>query len=470
MPNAFAWVALAAWPLVALAVYALRRGRASVARTTTWMMLLPVMFLPSGVTFGGPGALNKDRIAFLSIWVALQVFHQRDLAPGAPSRAFPRTVLAALAAGAFLTVFTNGDVLTFGPRVLPGLGLGDAASMVIRLVVSVYVPFVVGQQVYRTERDLRDLLEVLSLCGLVYLPFCLVELRLSPQFHHWVYGFTPGTFAEALRGSGYRPIVFMDNGLAVAIFSFTTFAAALALGRARVRVGPPSPRLRTAVTGLLVLLCKSLAAILYAAFAAPLRLLSSALVSRAAAALSVLVLAFPVLRMGLLVPIDRLIELFARIDPARALSLAYRFKNEDALILRALERPIFGWGYSARAWVYGADGSTTTVTDGLWIIFFGNSGLVGLFGFFALVIVPVFAVLRHRARMSPSAQVLASTLALVVALYGVDSLPNSMFDFLPLAYAGALHTLAARLRRPALAVSPSPALRAAAEPERAAAG
>jgi hypothetical protein len=448
--NALAWIVLGAWPVVVLAVFAARRA-APLARTTAWMMLLPVMFLPSGVTFGGPAAINKDRVVFLSIWIALQAFHKADLAAQAPPRTFPRAIFGVLALGSVLTVLTNGDVLTFGPRSLAGLVATDAASMIVRLGLGVYLPFLVGQQVFRTERDLRDLLDVLTKCGLLYLPFCLVELRLSPQFHHWVYGFTPGTFVEALRGSGYRPIVFMDNGLAVAMFSFTTFAAAIGLARSRAAVGAPSARTRTLVTGALVLLCKSLAAILYAAAAAVLRFLSFANVGRAAAAIVVLVLVFPLLRIADLTPTERVVEAFERFEPARAASLAYRFRNEDALVVRALERPVFGWGYSARAWVYGADGSTTTVTDGLWIIFFGNSGFVGLFGFFALIAVPVFRMVANRRRMPPSAQALTSTLALIVAVYGFDSLPNSMFDFLPLAYAGALHTVAARLARPARA-------------------
>jgi hypothetical protein len=49
--------------------------------------------------------------------------------------------------------------------------------------------------------------------------------------------------------------------------------------------------------------------------------------------------------------------------------------------------------------------------------------------------------------MSASQQALVGTLAVIVALYGIESLPNSMYDFLPIAYAGALHTLATGLVR-----------------------
>jgi hypothetical protein len=459
-PNAFAWLALGGWPIVVLAVYAARRSSARIARTTAWMMILPTMFLPTAMRFSWPPGLHKHQVAFLSIWIALEVFHGRELRAREPSRAFPRLALLVLAAGEFLTVRGNGDVLTFGPRVIPGLALGDWVTMVTRSVLSVYLPFAVGQRVFRTDRDLRDLLEVLSFCGLIYLPFCLVELRLSPQLHHWFYGFTPGTFLEALRGSGYRPIVFMDGGLAVATFAFTTLVAALAVHKARLQVGFPSPVVRTVLTGGLVLACKSLGAITYSVVAVPLRLLfSSAMVMRVAAALAILVIAFPVLRIADAFPTSGIVEVFARIEPQRAASLAYRFRHEDALIERALERPLYGWGYYARGWIYEEDGSTSTVTDGLWIVLFNSYGLVGFLGFFALIVVPILQCLRHRERMSPGQQVLASSLALIVAVYGIDSLPNTMNDFLPLAYAGALHTLAARLRR----VAPQRAPRASSE-------
>jgi hypothetical protein len=462
-PNALAWLALAAWPIITLVVYGARRSSARVARTTAWMMILPVMFLPAQIHFDGPGHLDKHRISFLSIWIALQVFHRRELSARAPSRAFPRLVLLALVLGAIQTVRTNADALTIGRMMMPALDTHDAVSIAVSLCLGTYLPFVVGQQIFRTERDLRDLLEVLALCGLIYLPFCLVELRLSPQFSYWAYGYTPGSFLENKRAGGFRPIVFMNHGLSVAMFSFSTFAASMALYKARASLRTVSAGLQTTMTGALVLLCKSLGAMVYSLATLPLRLfLSSEAVSRVAAALAIVVIAFPVMRAEKVFPTKEIVGFFARISQERADSLAFRFANEDALVDRAMERPLYGWGTYGRNRIYAPDGSDLSVTDGLWILRLGMFGWAGLVGFFAFMIIPVLRFFRHRARMSPTVQVLGSTLALMVAVFAIDFLPNYISDLLPLTYAGALLTLSDPLR---LSGSPRGPKAPAAEPQ-----
>ena len=51
----------------------------------------------------------------------------------------------------------------------------------------------------------------------------------------------------------------------------------------------------------------------------------------------------------------------------RAGSLEFRLDNEDMLIARAMQRPLFGWGGWGRARVHDEDGKDISVTDGLWI-------------------------------------------------------------------------------------------------------
>ncbi len=52
----------------------------------------------------------------------------------------------------------------------------------------------------------------------------------------------------------------------------------------------------------------------------------------------------------------------------RANSLRHRLNNEDMLLSRAFESPLFGWGGWGRNRVYDENGKDLTVTDGLWII------------------------------------------------------------------------------------------------------
>ena len=71
----------------------------------------------------------------------------------------------------------------------------------------------------------------------------------------------------------------------------------------------------------------------------------------------------------------------ALVGPERAESLEYRFKCENLLIARAIQQPVFGWGGWGRSSVYfDADKPYAELvpTDGLWIIFLGTKGFVGL--------------------------------------------------------------------------------------------
>jgi hypothetical protein len=63
----------------------------------------------------------------------------------------------------------------------------------------------------------------------------------------------------------------------------------------------------------------------------------------------------------------------------RAGSLAFRIKNENMLVQKALQQPLFGWGGWKRSFICAkTTGETVSVPDGLWIIAFGQNGLFGL--------------------------------------------------------------------------------------------
>ncbi len=452
-PNIFAWLVLGCWPLLVLAVYAARRSGSRPARTTAWMMILPAMFLPAQLVFKVQGIpeVDKHRLSFLSIALALQLFHRRDLLARAPAPRFPRLVLLALVIGAIGTVQTNGDPLRYGWRVVPALGWYDAMSIAASMFLDVYLPFAIGARVFRTERDLRDLFEVLTLCGLIYAPLCLFELRFAPQLHYRLYGYYQHQFLQMMRGDGYRPLVFMSHGLAVAMFYFSCLVASLGLLRARAEVHP-SARVRTTCAAALVLLCKSLGAIIYSLFAVLFQpLLPTKALSRVVLGLAVVVLAYPVIRASNLLPTRDVVEFFRGISTERADSLAFRFRNEDALLAHAMERPVFGWGIFARNRVFSRWGDDESIIDGQWIILLGSFGYVGFLGFFALMVVPLLRFFRFRPRMPGTSQILAGALAVVVVVFALDLLPNSASDYQPLAYAGALFTLAANLRQPVAA-------------------
>jgi hypothetical protein len=74
----------------------------------------------------------------------------------------------------------------------------------------------------------------------------------------------------------------------------------------------------------------------------------------------------------------------------RAFSIDFRFENEDRLLAKASERPIFGWGGWGRNRVYDAETSSdVSVTDGAWIIELGQFGLTGFLSLFLLIVAPI---------------------------------------------------------------------------------
>jgi hypothetical protein len=450
-PNSLAWLALYAWPVLALGVYAARRERSSLARTTAWMMLIPVMFLPAMIELPF-AALNKHRIAFLSIAAALFFFHRREILAPLRDDRFALGLLMVVAFGAVQTAATNRDPVTFGVLRLPGLTLRDSTWMTYGFFVDAVLPFLIGRRVFRTEDDVRDLLDVLSKAALVYAPLCLVELRVSPQLSNWVYGYFPHSFGQAIRGSGYRPVVFMNHGLSVGMFLLTGFCAALALHRSRAKT-TSSPRLRATVAGSLVLLAGNLGSVVYALAAFPLLIRRSAMARTAAAMLVAAgVAAYPVVRSLELVPVERIGSIFARVNQERSSSLMFRFSQEEILLARALERPLYGWGGWGRSRIYHwwgepgqewAGATDSSVTDGTWIIVLGGSGIFGFVGLFALLLVPLVQYVRHRKMLHPNAEGLYGGVAIIVAVSAADLLPNSQSDFLPLVYAGVLFALGA---------------------------
>jgi hypothetical protein len=461
MGNAVAYVALFSWPLVALGFFAARRKRYRVSNTTAWMLLLPVMFLPSAFAWDPPllPPITKFRMGLLCALLGLRLFHKEELLKRAPLHNVPRMIFGIYIIGVLITVATNGDTLIYGKTVLPGLTAYDYLSAGIGEFFDFYLPFAVGQRVFKDEESLIDLFKVLSTCALIYAPLMLFELRMSPQLHNWVYGYYPSEFQQAMRDGGYRPIVFMNHGLSVAGWMFSCVVATLGLRAAGATFPKVSTKLRLGIDWAMLITTKSFGPIIYSSVAALSRFWSGAITARLIFVIAVLVATYPVLRAEDLFPTKDVIEFFQAINEDRAASLKFRFDNEDLLLRHAMLRPYFGWGTYGRNHVYDKTGKDNSVTDGEWIIQLGTWGYVGHIAFFTMLLMPLVRFLRRRRSMPARQQALGSMLALLVALFVLDLLPNARSDYLSLLYAGSLWTLAERFthKRKVANKRPSPA-------------
>ncbi len=350
----------------------------------------------------------------------------------------------------FVTFSNNGDALTYGSWksvTLPALAVNDGLQMGFHELLVAGLPFMLGRALFRSPRDLRDLLHFMVVAGLIQTAFIWVELRLSPQFHTWVYGYgAHSDFLQTIRWGGYRPMVFTAHGLALALFMLVSFLSCLVLlkaGEAKIRkwrIG------RVAIyLGVVLILCKSTGAILYALILVPLIMRATPeRQMKVATFLGVLVLAYPVLRASDWVPTEALVEQATSLSPERAQSLEFRFDNEELLLEKARERIWFGWGGHGRRSVYDDEmGKEVAVADGHWIIVLGGRGIIGFLEAFGLIVLPILFARRRFKKLTDETERKAfAGFTLIVAICAFDLLPNGLFSNYIYLLAGALMGMA----------------------------
>ena len=131
------------------------------------------------------------------------------------------------------------------------------------------------------------------------------------------------------------------------------------------------------------------------------------------------------------------------INEDRAHSLEFRLMNEDLLIAKALQRPIFGWGGWGRNLVYDDDGALLSPVDGVWIVSFGQFGYVGLILLSIVQLLPATLFFR-RFRVEQWDQpglAPAAAIAVIMGLFSLDGLLNGMLNVIYVIAAGGLSNI-----------------------------
>jgi hypothetical protein len=441
-------LALLGWPLLLLALAArLTLPTLILVGVIGGFLLLPTQ---GGWDFPVLPPFNKNSIPALFLLALAFVMCQSSAGAGA-QRADPGGLnrpgwiprspaawgpIALIVLGAFLTVASNGDPLTYGTRRLSGLRPYDAFSIVMLTMVTL-VPLILGRKFFAHPERQRLVLQVLVVAALGYSLLALYEIRMSPQLNNMVYGFFPHQWGQHIRGGAWRPVVFLQHGLTLAIFFAMAALAAFGLSRL-VRSSDKKLYLLAGgwIFGTLVL-SNSLGALIVAVVLLPVVfLLSFRLQLMAAAVVAAITLTYPMLRSADVVPTDRLVSIAAQIDYGRSYSLAFRFNQEDELLEHARQRPLAGWGTFGRHRVFDERGNDTSTTDGMWIITFGMFGWIGYLGQFGLLTLPLM-LLPFRIPKS-AVDPATATLALVLAAQIVYLLPNGQMSPVSWLIAGAL--------------------------------
>ena len=429
----FLWIPIALWGAY----------RWPPAKAAALLLLLPLMFLPERVYFKLPGLpiFTKQRIAVFWLFAGILLFHRDRLGSVRLGR-WVKLAILLLVGGNVITIFTNSDAIRYGAVDVPPHVPYDAVHVIVQDTFDYVLPFIAGAVMFNGRRELRFLFRALVGAGLVYSILQLIEIRLSPQLHNWVYGFFPHSFAQTIRGGGFRPTVFMEHGIAVAMFTLLATLSAAGLYQNRTRVFRVPPGWALGYLWLVLFLSKSAAAFLYSLVGVPLILFTSPKTQlRVAVLLGTIVLAYPTLRGTGLVPVDDIQDWVAtEYGEDREGSIMTRFVNEERLLERANERYFFGWGWYGRAYPYDPDtGYASAIRDGDWIITMGDWGRVGFFGKYLLLLVPLFMAARRLkwVRSQVDRRLLAA-LGLIIGFSTFDLLPNGNFNYLIFVFSGAL--------------------------------
>jgi hypothetical protein len=340
----------------------------------------------------------------------------------------------------------------FLASVANGLGPKDGLQEVFNTFTTWGIPYIVGRLYFSNAGGIKLLCTSIIAAGLVYTPFVLFELKMSPQAHRIVYGYMQHSFAQVMRGGGYRPMVFMEHGIMLG--TWISMAALVGMWCTLTKVFPkkmwhaPTVLLATVVLGTAVA-CKSSGAI-------------------ALCLMGFVVLVITArLKIGLLVWVlllippayvgtratgywdgQNLVDFIAeKFSADRAESLAFRFDNENILVEKALARPLFGWGGWGRSRVYDEEsGDDLSTTDGFWIIVLGTRGCFGLFSVTLVLILPMLLFLLKcpprlwgKPEFAPTA-----VISFIPLLFMIDCLLNGMVNQAYIIFAGGTSGMLAR--------------------------
>jgi hypothetical protein len=455
-PTLTATIALLGWPLVVVWLFSARpRNEALIWSILAGFLLLPVR---AAIKFEGIPEFDKASIPSLACLFALLLAGWR---PRVGNRlGLLQVLLIIYLLGPFITSLRNVDPIVLGDdSVLPALGAYDGFSAVVAQLIQL-LPFFFARQLLAHADDREALLRALAIAGLVYSLPVLFEVRLSPQLHSWLYGIFPGpSFLAEMRYGGFRPVVFMRDGLVLAFFMLTAFVAAAGLWRARLKIAGLSSGLATAYLGCVLVLCKTAEVLVVGAgLFCLVRFVRPGLQMAAAVLVALSCLLYPLLRSADVVPTDALVQLAKSVDSERGHSLQVRFDQEEQLLARASERFWFGWGRFGRNRVHDANGKDISLTDGQWIITMGQYGFLGFLAEFGLLCVPVIrAAFALRFVAGPREAILLSSLTLILAANILDQLPNASLSPWTWLLAGALlgnaESLRAEAHRPVQAAA-----------------
>ena len=331
-----------------------------------------------------------------------------------------------------------------------GLGYYAGLNLMFSNVGNWGIPYLIGRLYLGNLSGLKALAETILKGGLIYIPLCLLEIRISPQLHQLVYGYAAGSrFLNEIRvGSGFRPKVFQQHGLAVGLWMMAASIIAVWLwqsGTLKVVWNIPiilllPPLLMTFLLG------RSMASILF--FSYGILILVAVKLLRNSLPLIMLIVGVSaylfVSFSGVMLPshIEQIYNFTEQlVGTRRASSLTARLNAEILLAHKGRQKLLFGWAEHSRTreefivkgrvrqYIFTDEGLLVRVkaNDTFSSFIFGQRGLVGIISIYSTFFIPVLLFCRRYPTylwLNPNIAA-AAVLCVVVISYTLDSLLNA---------------------------------------------
>ncbi len=335
-----------------------------------------------------------------------------------------------------------------------GLGIWDGLSASVGACLTWGVPYYIGRRFFHNFDDIKYLLVGFLSAVVMYLPFIWFEVFMSPNLHKLFYGYNQNDWVENIRYGGWRPKIFMQHGLMVALFVSLSLMAvsALHLVKKNIRIF----KIKLSVIDKLILItivaCKSGNGILFLFLGLIARVILRARIAHVLIiAIIVTIPAYLYVRVTGALEWQHIITNVEIVsDKSRAGSLRIRMEQEDLFIDRAKDKWLFGWGGWGRAFPIDKYGMRTTRgVDSLWIIVYSEHGLVSLISLCWMMLGAPFLINRRSflTYLERSQQMSLQFVSLILVFFMVDCLANAMVSpFYPL-LGGALMGVFITLRR-----------------------
>jgi len=432
VPNAIATLAYFIWPFFIIYFFA----KYKVKKALFISFILSSLLLPSSYVIDLPliPAFQRDGLTAISVLLALTILKKKY-------KLFQSGIL--LLFGYFLSVILtsiyNSEPLLLPNRYIPGATIHDAFASIFGVMLT-FIPFLLAKYYSKKVEDLELLFKILIASALIYSIPMLLEVRISPQLHRIVYGYVPSQFLQSMRDGGFRPIVFFGHGLPLAVWFSSAVIASYTLLRYNIKSTKFfRPRTVFIILSIVLLLCKTFSAILYMGlgifllkFFKPYRIVQFAFIS------SLLVLSYPLSKITGFFPEQLIVDSVETINADRAKSLKFRLDNEQALLKKALEKPLLGWGGWGRHRIYDEWGGDISVTDGFWIIQVGVYGISGFLLYYSILLMPIFLALKNFKYIThDKSKFYIASVSYILFFFILDSIPNANFTPMNYLLAGA---------------------------------